>query len=156
MTVPYQKIMVTLDGSAFAAQAMPHAQSLAERYDAELILFQVLPKIDRSALETLAVDFAELHETPDQAREEIVAEAKKPLQALADDLKRQGVQARAVIEVGLPAETIIDYATDNAVDLIVMSTHGRTGLDRWVYGSVADKILRGASCPVLLVRLLMT
>jgi len=54
--------------------------------------------------------------------------------------------------MGLPGETIIDYARRHPIDLIVMATHGRSGLQRWVYGSVADKVLRGADLPVLLVR----
>jgi hypothetical protein len=54
--------------------------------------------------------------------------------------------------MGLAAETIIDYARHHPIDLIVMATHGRSGLQRWVYGSVADKVLRGANQPVLLVR----
>jgi nucleotide-binding universal stress UspA family protein len=57
-----------------------------------------------------------------------------------------------VVEIGPAAETIIDYAHEHPVDLIVMSTHGRSGLQRWVYGSVADKVLRAAGIPVLLIR----
>ena len=53
---------------------------------------------------------------------------------------------------GPAAETIIDYARATSIDLIVMSTHGRSGLSRWVYGSVTDKVLRGADCPTLIVR----
>jgi nucleotide-binding universal stress UspA family protein len=54
--------------------------------------------------------------------------------------------------MGRVAETIIDYANRHSVDLIIMATHGRSGLSRWAYGSVADKVLRGADVPVLLVR----
>ena len=54
--------------------------------------------------------------------------------------------------VGNPADAIIDYANNNAVNTIVMSTHGRTGIGRWALGSIADKVLKGASCPIFLVR----
>jgi nucleotide-binding universal stress UspA family protein len=61
------------------------------------------------------------------------------------------VVAIAVL-AGPVAETIIDYAREQGVELIVMSSHGRSGLSRWVYGSVADKVLRGADCPTLIIR----
>jgi nucleotide-binding universal stress UspA family protein len=62
------------------------------------------------------------------------------------------LRVRLAVQIGTPAETIIDYAHREPIDLIVMATHGRSGLQRWVYGSVADKVLRGADVPVLLVR----
>ena len=68
-------------------------------------------------------------------------------------LKAKGLTVhKAAVEPGAIADTIIDFARDAGVDCIVMSTHGRSGLGRWVYGSVADRVLRGAGVPVLLVR----
>ncbi|MCA9871481.1 MAG: universal stress protein, partial [Anaerolineae bacterium] len=63
-----------------------------------------------------------------------------------------GHQAISAVRLGQPAEEIISYAGENNCELIVMSTHGRSGIGRWVYGSVADKVLRGSATPVLLVR----
>jgi nucleotide-binding universal stress UspA family protein len=62
------------------------------------------------------------------------------------------VEIETIVEVGDDAAAILDYAHKQPIDLIVMATHGRSGLSRWVYGSVADKVLRGAEVPVLLVR----
>ena len=146
MTATYQKILVTLDGSTFAAQALPHAQAIAELSGAQLILFQV------------AHDVANFVEVMDDAldtglrQQRLIDQATEHLQELIDEFKLHKINVEAQVEVGDPAETIIHYAEQNQIELIVMSTHGRSGLARWVYGSVADKVLRAAHCPVLLVR----
>jgi nucleotide-binding universal stress UspA family protein len=139
--------MLTLDGSTLAAQALPHALALTRPHDSELILFRVVqtPHILAEYVQQGALDV-------EQRQEQGVDEAAQALDEIATELKLQQIKATPVVEVGLPAETIIDYAAKNHVSLIVMCTHGRTGLARWVYGSVADKVLRGAPCPVLLVR----
>jgi nucleotide-binding universal stress UspA family protein len=156
MSVNYQKIMITLDGSAFAAQALPHACSLAQKYNASLILFQVIPEGDQPMIESVALDLIGVHDASERARTQVLTEVTKSLQEQAHQLQKQGIRAIPAVAVGNPAETIIDCASEEGVDLIVMSTHGRSGVNRWVYGSVADKVLRGASCPVLLVRLVVT
>ncbi|MBE7553959.1 MAG: universal stress protein [Anaerolineales bacterium] len=147
MAVTYEKIMVTLDGSTLAAQALPHALALAGMHQAELILFRVVQDnhflveyIQEGALD------------PEKRQEHWLDEASQALHEIAADLKLRKYKVTPVVEVGLPAETIVDYASKNDVSLIVMSTHGRSGVARWVYGSVADKVLRAAPCPVLLVR----
>ncbi|MEZ4638219.1 MAG: universal stress protein [Caldilineaceae bacterium] len=71
---------------------------------------------------------------------------------MADDLRLQHFRVKTAVTIGPPASRIIDYAQENGVDLIVMSTHGRTGIARWVYGSVADKGAITATCPVYLVQ----
>jgi nucleotide-binding universal stress UspA family protein len=152
MTVPYRKIMVALDGSAFAAQALPHARSLAEKYAAELILFQAVTGVEESRLEALAIELSETHEVAETSRPQAVEEMLKPLQAQAQQLAAAGIRATPVVQVGNPAAAIVDYAGAHGVDLIVMTTHGRSGVGRLVFGSVADKVLRSAACPVLLVR----
>jgi nucleotide-binding universal stress UspA family protein len=147
MAVTYDKIMVTLDGSTLAAQALPHALALAEMHQAELILFRVI-----QGAHYLVEYVQEGALDPERRQERWLDEAARSLNEIAADLRLQKYKVSPVVEVGLPAETIVDYASKHDVSLIVMSTHGRTGLARWVYGSVADKVLRGAPCPVLLVR----
>lgn len=147
MTISYDKIMITLDGSALAAQALPHALALAEMHQAELILFRVVQGAH------FLVEYVQEGALDSERRQEQwLDEATQSLREIATDLKLRMYKVRPVVEVGLPAETIVDYASKNDVSLIVMSTHGRTGVARWVYGSVADKVLRAAPCPVLLVR----
>lgn len=147
MSVAYKKILVPLDGSTLAAQALPHALALVELHQAEIILFRVIHEPH-----FVAEYVTEGKLQVDQHREQAMNEATIALTELAAELKLRQFKVTPVIEVGLPAEAIIDYAGKHTVSLIVMSTHGRTGLARWVYGSVADKVLRDAPCPVLLIR----
>lgn len=152
MATPYRRIMLTLDGSDFALMALSHAQELARCFGAHLILYQAVA--DTTKPET-PVAIPELVTTrtgvPISSSSLVVETAQQMLDNLAAELRLQGVDAQVVIETGPPAERIIDHAREHDVDLIVMSTHGRTGLARWVYGSVADQVLRHAHCPVLLV-----
>lgn len=150
MAIPYQKILVPLDGSSLARQALPHAQMLAQQNNAELILLQVVPDIrdEIVAVEVIPLEFTNLAEQ----QQKLQSDALRVLQTEVANLGRQGIVAQAAVEVGRPAEEIVDYANEHAIDLIVMSTHGRTGFQRWVMGSVAGKITSAVHCPVLLVR----
>ncbi|MEZ4709993.1 MAG: universal stress protein [Caldilineaceae bacterium] len=90
---------------------------------------------------------------PDEAAHvRAMDEAKSFLDDLVAQLKHRKINAVADIDTGEPAARIVDYAADHDVDLIVMSTHGRTGVKRWTYGSVAAKVLQAAPCPVVVVR----
>lgn len=159
----YQKILVTLDGSDLAAQALPHAQYLAETLKARLILFRAVPRVD-DGLEAASmggtfVDLAEVKSSAsgkDTKQTQLITEAEQALAEIARGLQRHQVEASAVIEVGPPAEAVVYYARREEIDLIVMCTHGRTGLPRLVYGSVAETVLRTAPCPVLLIRAMLT
>jgi nucleotide-binding universal stress UspA family protein len=90
--------------------------------------------------------------TLDQQWEIQKEQARRYLHAMASRPEWQGVQVNVVVEMGNPAETILRFAEKRSVNRIVMSTHGRTGLGRWVFGSVADKVLRAANTTVVLVR----
>lgn len=85
----------------------------------------------------------------DQALEK---EAKQYVSYTVEKLRKDGVAAEGVVRIGPAAEQIVEYAVTNAIDLIVMSTHGRSGVARWYLGSVADKVLHTATVPVMLVR----
>jgi nucleotide-binding universal stress UspA family protein len=150
MAVPYQAILVPLDGSALSEQALPHAAALAQQSHAELtLLLAVLPISDAD----ITGDRAPLERSdPDQEQRIMIAEATTMLQELSINLRLQHIAVKTVVEVGRAADRIIDYAKTHAIDLIVMSTHGRTGLQRWLLGSVASKVMEAAPCPVLLVR----
>jgi nucleotide-binding universal stress UspA family protein len=76
--------------------------------------------------------------------------ARNYLDQLAEKLKAEGIKARAVVEDGDPAQAIMDFVKNNGIDLIVMSTHGRSGLSRLVFGSVADRIMHHSVVPVLI------
>ena len=153
MTVTYGRILLTLDGSPFAAQALPHGASLARQYAAELIVLRVIAGLHPHGLnyvpETL---LPEVQAYTQGIQIRWVAEVQQEQAQVVTELRQSGINASSAIEVGDPAETILDFAENNRADLIVMSTHGRTGVQRFMYGSVAEKVLQGAPCPVLLVR----
>jgi nucleotide-binding universal stress UspA family protein len=79
-------------------------------------------------------------------------EARRSVAGAAGVLREQGVNVTTKVVIGDPAEEIVDYAADNDVDLIVMCSHGRGGISRWVFGSVTEKVLRGTAIPLLVIR----
>lgn len=139
-----KRILVPLDGSTYARQALPLAYDLADRTGAEVRLLEVLnPLLDAEVgWETLPRDF-------DARRLE---DAESELQALAGEGRAQGLRVTPIATFGYPAEEIINEAATHNVDLVIMATHGRSGLRRMVLGSVADKVLHAGNAPLLLVR----
>jgi nucleotide-binding universal stress UspA family protein len=141
----YKKILVTLDGSELAKTALDQAEKLAKNFDAEIILFQVVP-------------FMPIYGSPELVTPLIVDEkqkeaAEKYLANLAEEMKKRGLRVAAMVRTGQQvAVEIIDFAKEAGVDLIVMCTHGRSGISRWVLGSVALKVLARAETPILLIR----
>lgn len=141
----YKKILVPLDGSELAKLALDEAQKLAKFFDSELVLFEVVP-------------FLPIYGSPELVTPLIIDEKQKEtaeqyLASIADDLKQRGFKVSTMVKTGhqVPAE-ILDYAKESKVDLIVMCTHGRSGITRWFVGSVALKVLTRANAPVLLIR----
>lgn len=143
----YRRILVPLDGSELAEQALTHAVPIAKCMGGELHLARVcLSMIYVNALGGGSPDFGEqVYELDRQAAQAYVEKVSQQL--TSPDLPVM----TAVLE-GAVAETLVDYAQTHQIDLIVMSTHGRSGLSRWVFGSVAERVLRGAHCPTLIVR----
>jgi nucleotide-binding universal stress UspA family protein len=143
----YKHILIPLDGSALAEMALDDADAIAHLSHAEITLLHVVPPIET----VLAVDVG--HPIfVDQQWESQKILAFEYLNSVAKRLGDGSGLIHKVVEMGPAAETIIEYAHHHPVDLIIMSTHGRSGLQRWVYGSVADKVLRGSGVPVLLIR----
>jgi nucleotide-binding universal stress UspA family protein len=132
----FNRILVPLDGSELAEGIFSKVEELASGLDAKVILLTVLP--ETGVLPT----------TAHQERQE----AKQYLDGIVKRLENLGIKATATIRHGNPAEEIVDYARANDMHLIAMCTHGRSGVSRWVFGSVAEKVLRGTSLPILLCR----
>lgn len=155
MAVAYQRILLTLDGSPLAALAIPHAAALARAFSAEITVLRVIGDLhDRGLHHVPESLLAEVQAYTEALQERWIAEIARDQQAIVADLIAEGVQATAAVEQGDPADTILNYAAEHQSELIVMSTHGRTGVRRFLYGSVAEKVLQGAVCPVLLIRAL--
>ena len=141
-----QRLLVPLDGSTLAESALVEAVELAKALPAELVLLRVIPPADdviQSGTMRIAVDEIWSAER---------ARAQKYLQGVAARTDCAGVETSVDVELGSPADTILDFARQHDIGRIVLATHGRTGLTRWVFGSVAEKILRAADRTVVLVR----
>jgi nucleotide-binding universal stress UspA family protein len=141
----YDDILVPTDGSKGVDRAVEHALSLAEKYDATA---HVLYVVNTSAYSTLPADSN--WETITAALED---EGEKATGEIAARLRDSDVDTETVVEEGVPHKTILGYADENGIDLIVMGTHGKTGLDRLLLGSVTEKVVRASETPVLTVRM---
>lgn len=140
-----KRIVCPTDFSTAAAPAERQAAELARRLDAEVLLLHVATEAPlwRESVgvpSVRAVFEAQRKWATDTLAERVVA------------LAGQGVSARAVVTVGVPWEEIIRVAAQEGAEMIVMGTQGRTGLDRLLLGSVAERVIRRAPCPVLTVR----
>ena len=151
----YQQILLPLDGSELAERALAPAQAMARAFKARLHLFQALSYAEEFDLMRGAEYGALSEEYIGKLLEEVAAaQSGKAAAYLADKaaaLTAAGVEVVTAYETGSPAEKILDYAQAAAIDLIVISTHGRGGLRRLLVGSVTDRIIRAGNCPALVV-----
>lgn len=156
----YQKILVPLDGSKLAECALPHVEELARGCDTgQVILVSVTERIEgykvvgnhtRTLGEQLSPEAGKRRISETVGKLE--RQARRYLGRVAKTLEAKGIKVLTEVLLGKPAEEIALYAANQKCDLIIMSSHGRSGPSRWAHGSVADKILRASSVPVLLVR----
>ncbi|NOY39037.1 MAG: universal stress protein [Nitrospirae bacterium] len=141
-----KKILFPTDFMEGTAQAIPYAVDLAKKYGARLYIIHVIHEVTRATglyVPHIAVD--ELYKSMEvEAEKEITRVYLEELRGFED------VEYRVL--KGIPYEEIINFAETNAMDMIVMGTHGRKGLDRLFFGSTAEKVVKGAHCPVLTVR----
>jgi nucleotide-binding universal stress UspA family protein len=162
----YKKILVPLDGSKLAECALPHAQELARGCDtAEVVLVSVTERVQGyRAVEGSTVPFvlsgggfgSAIQPPPQRLVPEAFGkkekQAERYLGRIAEKLQSKGVKVHTEVLFWPPAEAIASYAEQNGADIIVMSSHGRSGPSRWAHGSVADKVLRASCVPILMVR----
>jgi nucleotide-binding universal stress UspA family protein len=143
--VTIHHILVPIDFSAYADQALAYAMALAQALQARLTLLHVI-HLTPWTMGDMVTTF------PGIFLEDVETEAQQLLQASLGRLRDAGLQGETVIVHGVPLQTIIDTATEKDVDLIIMGTHGRTGLTHVLMGSVAENVVRLAPCPVLVTR----
>ena len=141
----YRKILVPLDGSKVAEGALPHAKALAYSVGAELILLTV------GSNPALDFAFSDPGIAQSAAKEE-EERSKKYITGVEEELKAAGFKTSTLLRVGSVAEVILGVADELQVDVIAMSTHGRTGPARWLLGSVAERVVHNSKVPVLLIR----
>ncbi len=149
----YERILVPLDGSEVGEAALPYVEGLvtllAPVKKIEVTLLQVISSLVHYVIAgeaSVQVPYTE------REVELIKRQAAAYLDKVAERLRSKGAIVRTKVAVSNAAEGIISTADEMKTELIAMSTHGRTGLSRWAFGSVAEKVLRGANVPVLMVR----
>ena len=135
-----KRILVPLDGSACAENILPTVESLARNLKASVALLRVayaytFPGVD-----------------PTDAEVKVVREAEEYVKRIEDRLKSNGLVADSHVRYGDAAAEILDHAAMKDIDLLAMSTHGRSGVGRWLLGSVTEKVLRHSPKPIFLVR----
>jgi nucleotide-binding universal stress UspA family protein len=143
-----RRILVPTDGSPESEKALPVATTVASAQDAEVVLVSVIDEIPIVAPgygATSAAIYEEILRNNEDA-------ARAHLEHVAARLTAAGVRVRTAVRRGPTAAALLDWETEEAPDLLVMATHGRTGIARFALGSVADRMVRDGSVPVLLVR----
>jgi nucleotide-binding universal stress UspA family protein len=143
-----KRILVPLDGSELGEVAIPQAEALAQVLGAEVFLFQAY-------LTPLLPSAYEGRMSPDrfkETEEQMKASAMAYLDNIGKSLQEKGLRTLSVIKEGSAPDQILEFAKANGIDLIAMSTHGRSGIGLWVFGSVTDKVLHAGDTAVLTVR----
>jgi nucleotide-binding universal stress UspA family protein len=151
----YKHIMVPLDGSELAECVLSHVEMIAKscQLPPEITLVRVITPLKLYG----GLDFGGVVEyiSPTQIQQLEDTARKNAQDYLVTQVKRlkdDGIDAKADVTFGLAAESLTQYAEKNGVDLIVIATHGRTGISEWFWGSVAERVLKTSRIPVLMVR----
>jgi nucleotide-binding universal stress UspA family protein len=142
-----RRVLVPQDGSAFARQALPLASELAVTTGAEVVLLEAIERTNLLEPSRLGRPRSELEEMFRELQPRVRAE----LEMLVTGLHTEGVTARAIVQIGDAADVIVELAEREQVDLVIMATHGYSGIKRWALGSVADKVLHASTAPLILI-----
>jgi len=146
----YNKILVPLDGYKLAECVLPHVEALAKGCAVKEVIFA---RVFEPVRLPNVGEFVMTEQQAEQLNAEHKADSEKYLQEVLRKVRMDGVKIQPeLLKDGPVAETLTEYANQKGVDLIVIATHGRSGVSRWVWGSVADRILRSSCVPVLMVR----
>jgi len=144
------KVLVPLDGSPIAEQVLPHAEAVARMLGSELFLFHVFEPMRKYAGGTVYRALPDEVVGDENARRKQVGLSY--LEEVSKKLKAREISVSMEVAPGSPADQILDYAETHGINLITMSTHGRSGVGRWVFGSVTDKVLHAGDTAVFVVR----
>lgn len=140
----FSRILVPLDGSAAAERALEYAASLAKTGNGQIILL-------RARSSPMTVGFAVDYPIPQEVFEAELKTCQDYVLGVEKRLQAEGCRTAIELPAGEPSECILGVAEQDRCDLIVMSSHGRTGFNRFLLGSVAEKVARHACCPVMIV-----
>jgi nucleotide-binding universal stress UspA family protein len=145
-----KNILVPTDFSDFSRLALDYAITIAQTFKASIILIHVTPEKELDSIRQISpyLEPGRIEELL-KGRE---SEDRKQLNEFIPPEKKEGIETEAIHRVGTPFLEIIKVAKEKEVDLIVMATHGRSGLSHILFGSVAEKVVRKSTCPVLSIR----
>jgi nucleotide-binding universal stress UspA family protein len=144
-------MLITLDGSPLAERVLEPALAAAESFNCEVTLLHVEQAVNYSPEFVTQLDHVEAG-LGTQYLQDISNQPNVYLERLINQLRPRHLSLKGAITSGPVVQAILEFTEEHDVDLIAMSTHGRTGMRRWVYGSVAEKTLRGSQCAMLIVR----
>lgn len=144
----YKKLMVPMDGSELAECVLPHVEAVARAFRAEVEVIRVIEPIVLLTRGGIALTEKEIKQIEMHSK----SEAENYLARIIGLLSSKGIKAQSKAIRGKIAESLVDYAKSSGADLIIMATHGRSGISRWFLGSIADRVLRTSHVPVLLIR----
>ncbi len=145
----YAKVMVPLDGSKLAECVLPHVRALAQAGQVKnIVLVRAVEPIQAPS----GGDFIMSAEDAKKLMREHREAAEDYLKKLTKRLQLKGVQVEGKVLVGRVAEELANYAEKKKMSLLVMATHGRSGVSKWMWGSVADRVLRSTCVPTLMIR----
>jgi nucleotide-binding universal stress UspA family protein len=145
----YKKIMVPLDGSDLAECVLPHAIEMAQQNKAELILVRVVEPIANTNVEGgIFVHVEQIQAIEDGEK----LNATKYLEKIKTRLSNEKISSKSHVLFGNAAAALIEFVEKNDIDAVVIATHGRSGVGRWVWGSTAERLLHHICVPVLMVR----
>jgi len=144
---PFDKILAAIDFSENSEHAFEYALTLAKQFHSELIILHVINEpVDLRGFYVPHISF-------EQLEKEIEEGAQKMMEQFCQTRVGDFTTYQTAIVTGIPNEEIIRKAADTGSSLIVLGTHGRTGLDHIIFGSTAERVVRSASCPVLTIRM---
>lgn len=143
----YKKIVVPIDGSGWSERAIPHAMDIARSNNSEVVLLHVFKPPASEYVGELALA------GQDDQLMALRDEMKQHMTGIRNNIRAEKITVRVqVIEGTGVASIICDYINDEGADLVVMSSHGHTGITRWLFGSIAQKVMQGVHIPVLIIR----
>ena len=149
----YQRILVPLDGSKVGEAALPHIENLVSKIKPEVKVEVTLLQVVSSLTHYVVAGEASVPVPyTDKEMEELKKRARDYLEKAGEKLKGKGAIVKTKVITGNAAEQIIKTADEVSADLVAMSTHGRSGISRWAFGSVTDKVLQAGVVPILTIR----
>lgn len=153
----FKRLLVPLDGSRFGSRALRYATEVAQRFEAQVILIRVIrpatPVIATGAQNVVSPAESEIAvQAALEADKRNTARAKRYLRGKIWAIRSRNIKASYQVAIGNPAQSIIEFSKKEKINLIVMTTHGKSGLKRAVIGSIADVVIRESGKPVLVIR----